>query len=392
VTRWALVFALAACGRFGFDPIGHDGGDGGVQITDGFVAGNGDTSCIAQIDIGWQHVCVLATDGRVWCWGFGEQMQLGDGKLASRAYPARAPGFPADTIAISTGGYHDCAIDSAHHLSCLGANYKAQLATGSTSAPSATAVPITLPANVKVVSAGDEFTCAMLTNQSVACWGDDDDGQIGNNTVAPFQATPQINALDVITIAAGIHHVCALDFSATLVCWGDNAFGQLGNNSTMDSHVPTPGESAAEFLIAADHTCAYANGGRQCFGRNGNGQVGDGTRIDLIEPASTDPTPLFASMTAGYRHSCGLTAAGALWCWGENDRGQVGNGMTDDVLAPVQVLDNVKMVAAGDKFTCALLNGGPLECWGDNTNGQLGDNSIAPSMTPKPTLFSCDLP
>src|SRR5690242_12480716 len=127
----AVALLLVGCGRIGFDPLATSGAtddaapmrpDGTIPTNDGSV----DTGCISQIAAGHQHVCVRANDGRVWCWGLSDNHQLGDAFTASRNYPALAPGFTPTPMSIVTGGYHNCFIDAAMNVYCLGANYFGQ--------------------------------------------------------------------------------------------------------------------------------------------------------------------------------------------------------------------------------------------------------------------------
>src|SRR5690606_13204900 len=95
---------------------------------------------------------------------------------------------------------------------------------------------------------------------------------------------------------------------------------------------------------------------------------------------------LVQAITAGYQHTCALTTTGAVWCWGRNGFGQLGDGSTNTQPAPVQVSglpSNIITITAGDQHTCALTDTGAAWCWGYNQYGQLGDGaSNSPETTP----------
>lgn len=83
---------------------------------------------------------------------------------------------------------------------------------------------------------------------------------------------------------------------------------------------------------------------------------------------------LFASLTAGEEHTCGLTSSGAAYCWGFNVYGQLGRGDTLSASVPVLVAGGLTFISltAGGGHTCGLESSGAAYCWGDNYSGQLG--------------------
>ena len=106
---------------------------------------------------------------------------------------------------------------------------------------------------------------------------------------------------------------------------------------------------------------------------------------DTIATETPDTVGAGAAITAGYEHTCTVSAEGAAQCWGRNFVGQLGDGSDDDSPVPVQVdglTSDVISVGAGSEFTCALLISGNVKCWGDNGAGQLGRWVLNESNTP----------
>src|SRR6185436_8397401 len=133
-----------------------------------------------------------------------------------------------------------------------------------------------LSSGVQAIAAGaGGHTCA-LVNGDVQCWGNDLDGELGDNSNTGSLVPVQVSGLTsgAQAIAAGEHHTCAL-VNGGVRCWGSNFAGQLGNNSTTDKTVPVQvaGLTTGLQAIASGsyHTCALVNGGVQCWGSNGAG-------------------------------------------------------------------------------------------------------------------------
>ena len=139
--------------------------------------------------------------------------------------------------------------------------------------------------------------------------------------------------------SAGHNFTCAV-VNGGVQCWGDNVNGQLGNNSTEDSLVPVQVEGLMEGVTAltagSGHTCAVVNGGVQCWGRNFLGQLEN--EEDCLVPVQVGPTEGVTAIAAGWGHTCAVVNGGAQ-CWGSDSEGQLGsNATTAFSTVPVEVL------------------------------------------------------
>jgi alpha-tubulin suppressor-like RCC1 family protein len=180
-------------------------------------------------------------------------------------------------------------------------------------------------------------------------------------------------------------------------CWGKNRNGQLGDGTGEHRHTPTQtstlGDNRTAVAISAggSHTCAILDDGSvSCWGKNYNGQIGDGTGDDRFTPTQTSSlgdNRTAVAISAGGSHTCAILDDGSVSCWGKNNYGQIGdgtNGSDDHRHTPTQTSslgDNRTAVAisAGGSHTCAILDDGSVSCWGINFKGQLGDGSTNPS-------------
>ncbi len=242
-----------------------------------------------------------------------------------------------------------------------------------------------------LVSGGDGHTCAKLKDGPVKCWGDNSQGQLGSgadfSTVAKLPV-PVVQLTDANRVCSGYKHSCAVRLDGTVACWGFNLNGQLGDGNTSSrSAVPVVVDLKAVSQIACggNFTCAVTRaGGVSCWGGNGSGQLGNGTSGGgSAIPVATKLTTA-ASIAAGEKHACAVLTTGRVACWGANESGQLGTGSTSPELEPRELppsLPDVAEIAAGQAFTCARTVGKGVKCFGANNAGQLGTNSLTPTTS-----------
>ncbi|HEX3827013.1 MAG TPA: hypothetical protein VHV82_07060 [Sporichthyaceae bacterium] len=318
--------------------------------------GSDPLSGVSAVTAGGLHTCALFAGGAVYCWGYNNYGELGNGTIGERA--GAVTGLPAEAVAITAGGNHSCALLATGAVYCWGDNHDGQLGTGTTTdSPTPTAVT-GLPAKAVAVTAGYYHTCALLATGAVYCWGYNYYGELGHApTHDPYTPTPRtVTGFDgrtakAVAITAGFHHTCALLATGTVDCWGDNHEGELGDGTARRSYVPVavagPGRtgrlSGVRSLAAGGfHTCAVTDTGTWCWGENHDGELGDGTTrrspvpVAVAGPGGTGRLSGVSALTAGDEHTCALTGTGT-WCWGYNDDGQLGDGTEDSSHAPVAV-------------------------------------------------------
>ncbi|HEX5059560.1 MAG TPA: hypothetical protein VFV99_09385 [Kofleriaceae bacterium] len=367
-TRCLTLIVVGGCGRIAFDPLGVGSGSDVPQDASGrefasVVAGNG-------------HTCVLSNRGEVACWGDNQYGKLGIGDAMNR-------GDAPDEVGLLLP----------------------RPDFGTVAKPTA-------------LTTTSDFSCALLSDDTAKCWGNNDGAQLG---VGDYQSRGDMpgemgDQLPTVQLAAGTHitalvvghyHGCAL-VAGSVRCWGSNDTSQNGYGdsiardtvaelTTLPAVDLGPGFTVAKLSAGFNWTCAISTAQTvKCWGYQPNGELGLGdtqTRGDAPSDMGAalpvvDVGAPVDLIDAGYFHACALLAD-RVKCWGGGANGALGSGnMMDRGVAPGQMgaalpfVDlgtnaRVTALSAGDRFTCAVLVGGDVKCWGYNNVGQLGLGDVS---------------
>jgi alpha-tubulin suppressor-like RCC1 family protein len=279
-----------------------------VQVLGG-AQGAGNLSAVTAIAGGADFACGLST-GNVFCWGLNGSGELGNGVTTASGVPvevvagAEGAGALANVSSIALGNHHACAIASGGAVYCWGDNTYGQLGVDPTGTPTSSS-PVQVIgvggvgtlSGISALSSGGGHTCGITAAAHVVCWGDDTNGDLGNNSTLSSYAPVEVQAVGgggalagVTSIAAGEFHTCAvaaadgLGNTDVVDCWGDGLDGDLGNNAAVESDVPV-----------------------EVAGLGGSGFLSG-----------------VSSVAAGAAYSCALSSAGAVDCWGSNAQGALG--------------------------------------------------------------------
>ncbi len=338
-----------------------------------------------------------------------------------------APASSAVFRALSAHSGHTCAILFHGSVKCWGVNDKGQLGLGDTANRGVVAGQMgdALPAvnlgtgrTASAISAGRFFTCAVLDNGSVKCWGQNLKGQLGLGDTATRgdgpgemgDALPAVNlgtGRTAVAISAGTDMACAILDNGSLKCWGGGAQGRLGLGDTIDrgdgpgemgDALPAvnlgTGRTAVAVGAGSAHTCAVLdNGSLKCWGNNASGQLGQGDLAnrgdgpgemgDALPPVNLGTGRTASAVTLGDEYTCALLDNGSVKCWGFDGNGALGLGTSSAGTTPSQLGDALPTVDLGTGRTavsisgrinhaCAVLDDGSVKCWGANFVGQLG--------------------
>lgn len=376
----------------------------------------GEPQDFPDIAAGAGHSCLLTTTGRIECWGANQYGQLGskEGPFTSlEGGPPIVEGIPGDWVkanvrgvtdkatAIGSGYYHTCALVGVGGVQCWGRNDSGQLGDG-TNVDSDTAVHVKgWDVAATAITLGAVHSCALLETGEVRCWGNNENGQLGNGTNQNSSIPVEVTELPdrVVQVVAGGVFTCALTQNGKLYCWGDGSNGRFGDGSTEIYRTPilVDGlEQDIDRIVAGDyHLCARSTSGEiLCWGALSSEEEFTARTPFVVE----ELTGKVVQMAAGGGYTCALTTADGVKCWGDNYFGQLGDG-TDlsswEAIDVVGATDNVLRIAAGSGHVCALMMEGTVRCWGDCSSGQCGDSTLQwvwSSYTNHEYYFSVDYP
>ena len=252
------------------------------------------------------------------------------------------------------------------------------------------------------VSAGGHHTCA-ISSFNGYCWGDNTFGQLGDGTTVASAIPVVVAAVpQILRISAGATQTCGGEVrpgnpsNFPLLCWGDNSFGQLGDGTKNNSSIPVFVFGDTDAVSASTHfSCSNGGSSVICWGDNSVGQLGNGTLVSSTTPVAVTGGFDFLTISSGEQHSCSVTNSFGnpiAYCWGDNSFGQLGDGTTTGRTAPVAVTGGVSFFAlsAGGRHSCGISGpftasapgSGPAYCWGDNSYGQLGNGTTTNSSVP----------
>ena len=367
---------------------------------------------LTQITGGFGHTCAVSSAGAAYCWGGNGNGQLGNSSTTSSLVPVAVTtsgvlsGVTLAQISADQGAQYTCALSAAGAAYCWGAASFGQLGNGGSSTPG---VPVAVSRSgvlfgvtLAQIATGSGTTCALSAGGAGYCWGQNSNGELGNNsttstTVPVAMITSGLGSGETLAqVSLGTNFACALDSANAVYCWGLNTSGQVGNPATGTHFlVPTAVTSQSTISAGYAHSCMIRNGRAYCWGDNTYGELGNGTTTSSSTPMAVSTSGalsgvILTQITAGYYFTCVLSSAGSVYCWGRNAEGELGNGTTSSSSSPVAVstagalagITVTQITSNAGQSECALSSSGAAYCWGYNSNGQLGNNTVSNSSVP----------
>lgn len=270
---------------------------------------------------------------------------------------------------------------------------------------------------IAMLAVGGMHGILLTTDNRVFTWGYNSHGQLGNGTL--INSNLPIDITDNFDLASGetIIKVYAVDnrsFAITsehkVFVWGNNEKGELGDNSLYSQQLPEnitayfglAGEEYIDDLVLGGiHSMAVSSAGKIfAWGNNYHGQLGDGTGVRKLVPtditlqfdfAAGEQVQQLVTAKGVYAHNLLLTTTGRLFVWGFNLHGQLGKGSTDDGLAPMEITANFALdesetivwIGAINMRSAALTSEGRIFNWGFNQSGQLADGTDEDKLLPE---------
>jgi alpha-tubulin suppressor-like RCC1 family protein len=259
-----------------------------------------------------------------------------------------------------------------------------------------------------IVAAGGSHTIATATDNTVWAWGQNNIGQLGDNTTVGKSSPTQIagNTSSYTFITAGVSDTFAVrSTTALLFAWGQNNTGQLGDASTVAGRsspvqvfagtmtsplIPirlntVSGSSYTQVQAGSAASVIDSVGRLFTWGTNTAGQIGDNTVVSRSSPVQlgglqftyinspvqvgSESSTSYSQVSAGYSHTLAIDTNSLLYAWGKTPA----NGDTVTRSSPIQIGTNSWLnVSSGNDMSLAVDSTRTLYTWGLNTNYQLG--------------------
>ncbi|MFN9408108.1 MAG: hypothetical protein ACK6AY_02195, partial [Akkermansiaceae bacterium] len=304
---------------------------------------------------GENFTLALDVSGCLWGWGSINYNVLSSTATTRFLAPIKL-GFKTPISDFSCGSTHVIATDREGKIWVWGYNNYGQLGLGHTNtvvAPTELSRPTGM-SEVIAVEASTYSCYAVDSTGKVWSWGYNSNGRLGDGTITsrntPVAVSLTTGMPAIRSISSTDGHALALGTDGTLWSWGYNGFGQLGNGNSSSSYVPvfvSSGFSLGTKIAAgAYHSMLISQTGQVwTWGRNGNGQLGNGTTTNSYTPVLSSAVTDWNSLifiSAGKYHSLALKSDGSLWSWGYNNYGQLGHGNTSSLMVPTKLL-NLKL-------------------------------------------------
>jgi len=346
-------------------------------------------------------ICALNSSGSAACWGSNDRGQIGDQTLTQRNVPTAVYGGLTFTkLSLGTAD-HTCGLTAAGATYCWGSNSFGELGDS-------TYTDRTLPVGVQgglvftQLAVSRTSSCGLTAAGAMYCWGSNDLSLLGDGVLGTTSLTPQLvntGGVAFSQIGIGRNLACGLSTSGTLYCWGGGGFtadGTQGGSPVNSAFTvrPTPtlvndGRSYKLLRVGEQFACAITTTNTTlCWGGNSQGQLGNGSSVNMTSPTEVVTTQSFASLSVGYFHACGINAGGALWCWGfGGSDGRLADGTTASRTLPVAALGGLTLtsVRVSGNNTCAISTGGVPFCAGYGSTGAIGNSGTSSSSVLTPT-------
>lgn len=330
-----------------------------------------------HVAAGGGFICGIQVDRSLHCWGSNTFGTLGNGTKTDHSKPARVGNGIWQSVA--AGALHACGIDDSGGLSCWGYSYSGRLGIGRVNEDALVPTRVGDDTDWTRVSAGNAHTCGQKQSGVIHCWGYNQNGALGINedtddgeVYVSYEPLPVSETEGWPLVAAGSEQTCGVRTDGRLFCWGTRA-DVINDPSELSFRVPEPfggEESWRTISLGYGNACGIQEDySLHCWGYNGLGQIGDGSVESKSAPASTVPSEeSWRTSALGSRHTCGVTVSGSLYCWGNNGNGQFGDGTRQSRRLPTLVgrVSEWRDVWAADYGSCAIKADGSLHCWGDS--------------------------
>ena len=290
----------------------------------------------------------IKEDGTMWSWGSNYSGMLGDGTTTHRSSPVQI-GLNSVWTDVKCQGYHAFAKKNDNTLWGWGSNYNGLLGDNTTTKKSSP-VQVGNDSDWAEFATGEGFGAAVKENGTLWIWGNNYDGVFGNDSVNGTRSSPEQLASDTNwkSVSCGEFTIAAIKKDGSLYAWGNNNHGQLGDNTTTYKSSPVQigsGNNWKQVEVCMESNIGYMlalknDGSLWSWGSNAFGQLGDGTQTDKSSPIQIGSEKNWSFVGVGYGVSYGIKTDGTLWAWGFNYTANFGDETYILRSSPIQVMTN----------------------------------------------------
>lgn len=348
-----------------------------------------------QVSVGDTHTCTLMSDGQTKCWGDNTYGQLGNGSTTASPSPILVTGI-SNATQISSGYGYTCALITDGTVECWGNGGLGQLGNGvatiyttGTNPPNPTPVQMLGVTGALQVSTGRSTTCVLLGDHTVKCVGFGGYGELGDGvqTNVQYHSTTLVQVVgvtNVIAVSSGSDYSCALLSDKTVKCWGQPGSGEFSTDYQGKTTTPVqlPNASNVIQLSVGDTNLCYRENTNQVF------CVGSANLSPTVGVTFGSDLLLMSSLSVGSVHACAiynrptLTTNSVVFCLGSNDSGQLGDGTTTTSTGVVVPgITDATGISVRSSTSCAIQRSGTMKCWGNLTGNSTSPTSSTP-VTP----------
>jgi alpha-tubulin suppressor-like RCC1 family protein len=302
----------------------------------------------------------IKTDGTLWLWGQNNYGPLGNNTRTNVSSPIQTIAGGTNWKQVSCGYVNTASIKTDGTLWIWGENNSGQLGDNTRVSKSSPVQTISGGANWKYVASGYQAIAAIKTDGTLWVWGNGFNGSLGNNSTTDVSSPIQTVAggTNWKQVSCGNSVKAAIKTDGTLWLWGQNNYGQLGNNTRTNVSSPiqtiSGGTNWTQLSVSFFHTTSIKTDGTLwLWGYAAYGELGDNTRANKSSPVQTvSGGTNWKLVSTGLYTTSSIKTDGTLWLWGRNNYGQLGINSSDNRSSPVQT------VAGGTNWKQLAINGG----------------------------------
>ncbi len=389
---FVMILIISSCANYTQNSETLDVLDSSVR--DDYTQLNVVTNFISHppIATGDSTTCVILNDQNISCWGSNLYGKLGNGSLDSySSNPTKVLGLPDNdgAVQVEVGSNVACTVLESGRLFCWGRGGYVGDGTNEDRFIATEVLTNDNDVMVSKVVVGSSHTCALISNGSVMCWGQEYEGKLGDGVergtwdiaTTPNYTAPLPDGRLAVDIGVSTSSTCAVLDNGSVSCWGYAAYILFGNEGIENQ--PNTGFSFGEDITVRSITTYGGNEGGYMSGMcvilsNDTVSCFHGTGF-LKDSYSFSPhTPIMVAI--GAQHACALLSDSSLRCWGDNKFGQIGDGTWESKGDPIHIQgfdhqDPIISISAGSAITCAVISSGKVYCWGSNSLGAVGDGT-----------------